>query len=137
MDQGSVSGDFRATRVIRSSRRRKTVAARVQDGVLMIYLPARISAEEEKVWVERMTSRMSQRVIRSSLNDDRELQRRATLLNQKYFEGRLHYASIVFVTNQSSKYGSCSPGSGRIRIFFRDGVYPRFGEGLRPGAEAR
>jgi predicted metal-dependent hydrolase len=117
---------FHSTRVIRSARRRKTVAARVQDGVLTIYLPARISEEEARSWVERMTRRMSARVQRDNLNDEKDLQRRAARLNRKYFGGELRYNSIVYVTNQTSKYGSCSPGSRRIRISHRMASMPAF-----------
>lgn len=126
MNDEFVEQTFRSTRVIRSSRRRKTVAARVQDGVLTIYLPARISEEEARNWVERMTRRMTQRVQRETLNDDADLQRRAARLNRKYFDGELRYSSIVYVTNQTSKYGSCSPGSRRIRISHRMASMPSF-----------
>lgn len=119
-------GTFHDTRVVRSTRRRKTVAARVQDGVLTIYLPARISEEEARSWVERMTARMSQRVQRDTLNDEKALQQRAARLNRRYFDGQLKYASIVYVTNQTSKYGSCSPGSRRIRISHRMATMPAF-----------
>lgn len=126
MNHENVDVGFHSTRVIRSARRRKTVAARVQDGVLTIYVPSRISRDEERDWVERMTARMSKRVHRDQLNDDADLQRRAARLNRKYFGGELKYSSIVYVTNQSSKYGSCTPGSRRIRISHRMAAMPSF-----------
>lgn len=126
MSDENTEGTFQSTRVIRSTRRRKTVAARVQDGVLTIFLPARISHEEERSWVERMTKRMTKRVQRNSLNDDQDLQRRAMQLNRKFFDGQLVYNSIDYVTNQTSKYGSCSPGTRRIRISHRMAQMPSF-----------
>jgi predicted metal-dependent hydrolase len=115
-----------STQVIRSSRRRKTISARIEDGVLKVFLPARFSEAEAQRWVERMHSRLTRRMTRDSLNQARDLERRAQRLNQAYFEGRLQYASITYVTNQQSKYGSCSPGSRRIRISHKLAAMPGF-----------
>ena len=117
---------FRTTRIIRSKKRRKTVAARVEDGVLIVYLPARMSEEEGRAWVDRMAARFRGRAERDADAAQADLKRRAARLNRKYFEGRLEYASIVYVTNQTSKYGSCSPGSRRIRISHRMASAPPF-----------
>jgi predicted metal-dependent hydrolase len=114
------------TRVIRSPRRRKTVSARVENGLLTIYLPACISEADAQKWVDRMTRRMGAKLERDTLNLQQDLERRAERLNRKYFNGTLSYESIVYVTNQRAKYGSCSPGSRRIRISHRLAQMPSF-----------
>lgn len=102
--------------VRRSERRHRTVSARLRDGKLVVYLPASMSRAEEQRWVVEMARRFEARALRRRLNEDGELQRRAGELNREYFGGRLQWASLEYVTNQGSRYGSCSPGEGSIRI---------------------
>lgn len=117
---------FESTRVIRSARRRKTIAARIVNGVLTIFLPERIPEAEAQRWVQRMTTRMTRRLERDSLNATRDLERRAQRLNEACFDGALRFESIRYVTNQQSKYGSCSPGSRTIRISHKLASMPSF-----------
>lgn len=102
--------------VRRSDRRHRTVSARLRDGKLVVYLPARMSRAEEERWVKTMLERFEARRLRSRLNTEGDLQRRATELNRLYFGGRLKWSSLKYVTNQNTRYGSCSPGEGTIRI---------------------
>lgn len=102
--------------VRRSERRHRTVSARLKEGTLVVYLPARMSGAEEDRWVQTMLKRFEARSRRARLNSDGDLQRRARELNRLYFDGRLKWKSLEYVTNQNSRYGSCSPGEGTIRI---------------------
>jgi predicted metal-dependent hydrolase len=102
--------------VRRSERRHRTVSARLADGKLVVYLPARMTQAEEDRWVETMVHRFEARSLRKRLNSDGGLQRRAAELNRQYFGGRLKWTSLKYVTNQNSRYGSCSPLDGTIRI---------------------
>lgn len=102
--------------VRRSDRRHRTVSARLRDGKLVVYLPARMSKAEEARWVQTMVKRFEARSLRTRLNSEGDLQRRAAELNRLYFGGRLKWASLGYVTNQNSRYGSCSPHEGTIRI---------------------
>jgi predicted metal-dependent hydrolase len=102
--------------VRRSERRHRTVSARLRDGKLVVYLPARMSKVEEAAWVEKMAARFQARERRRRLNSDGDLQRRARELNREYFGGRLKWSSLNYVTNQSSRFGSCSPSDQSIRI---------------------
>jgi predicted metal-dependent hydrolase len=102
--------------VRRSDRRHRTVSARLRDGKLVVYLPARMSKAEEARWVQTMVQRFEARSLRTRLNSDGDLQRRAAELNRVYFDGRLEWTSLRYVTNQNSRYGSCSPSEGTIRI---------------------
>ncbi|MEX0789746.1 MAG: M48 family metallopeptidase [Actinomycetota bacterium] len=102
--------------VRRSERRQRTVSARLRDGKLVVYLPAGMSRAEEDRWVTTMLERFEARSLRRRLNTDGDLQRRAAELNKLYFDGRLKWASLKYVTNQNTRYGSCSPGEATIRI---------------------
>src|SRR5687767_576190 len=75
--------------VRRSDRRHRTVSARLRDGKLVVYLPSRMSGAEEARWVETMLKRFEARSLRTRLNSDGDLQRRAMELNREYFGGRL------------------------------------------------
>lgn len=102
--------------VCRSARRHKTVSARLRDGKLVVYLPARMTQAQERHWVEEMSRRFEARSRRRHMNSDGTLRRRAQELNRRYFDGALKWESLEYVTNQSSRWGSCSPESRTIRI---------------------
>ena len=47
--------------IVRSTRRRKTVQARLVDGVIRVYLPAHLSAEDERAHVAELVERLERR----------------------------------------------------------------------------
>jgi hypothetical protein len=106
-------------RVIRSARRSRTVSARMNQGVLEVRIPARMSRASEAHWVDRMRAKVlagrSQRVPPS----DASLRQEADALNVKYFGGALRYESIRYVDNQQFRWGSCTPSDGTIRVSSR------------------
>lgn len=105
-------------RVRRSARRKKTVQARLVDGVLEIALPGHMTKDEEDHWVGEMTSRFSRRV--SSL--DLDLEARAASLSRKL---RLPMPDeIVWSERQKTLWGSCTPATRRVRISTRIAGYP-------------
>lgn len=85
-----------------------------------------MSKAEEAQWVNRMAARFEARELRRRLNSDGDLQRRADELNRRFFEGKLKWVSLEFVTNQSSRFGSCSPSDSKIRISAELAGMPRF-----------
>ncbi len=87
--------------VRRSDRRHRTVSARLREGKLVVYLPARMSRAEEARWVETMLKRFEARSLRTRLNSDGDLQRRAMELNREYFGGRLKWNSLKYVTTRT------------------------------------
>lgn len=105
-----------AIEVRRSERRRRTVAAKIENGTLVVYLPARMSRAEEAEWIEKMRKRLEDKQRRDNLNSEGDLERRATELNAKYFGGRLKWNSIRYVTNQQERYGSCTYQDATIRL---------------------
>ena len=102
--------------IIRSKRRRKTVEAKVQNGALVIRAPAAMSNADLAPVIEKLQRRLARRA--TPVPDD-ELNRLAEQLNQQYFAGTLTWQSIRFVTNQNSRFGSCNPIDGTIRISHR------------------
>lgn len=100
----------------RSTKRKSTVAARLEQGNLIVYVPARMSRAEEAEWVERMRRRLEDRERRRQLNASGDLERRAQELNQRYFDGTLAWNSLSYVGNQHSRYGSCTVGKATIRL---------------------
>jgi predicted metal-dependent hydrolase len=113
------------TRIVRSRRRRKTIQARLVDGTLEILAPARMSDADIQPYLERFKQRMERREAKARL-DDSVLQARAAALNRQYFENRLRWKSIRWVTNQSKRFGSCTPSKGTIRVSHRVAAMPRF-----------
>jgi len=101
--------------IIRSSRRRKSVNAQLKQGVLVVRAPDSMSDEELAPIIERLQARIARRVKKASLSDA-DLEKRAQEMNERYFNGRLRWQSIRFVTNQNSIYGSCTPAKGTIRL---------------------
>jgi predicted metal-dependent hydrolase len=104
--------------VIRSQRRHKTVQARVVEGRLRLSIPASMSADEERHWVDVMTAR----VIRRQTSQHIDLPARAADL-----AGRLDLPiprEIIWSERQRTLWGSCSVDSGRIRISTRVAAFP-------------
>ena len=96
--------------VVRSRRRRKTIQARTVGDVLRISVPATLSASEEQRWVNEMLRRAERRQRASEVN----LDARARRLAEKY--ALVRPASIRWVDNQESRWGSCTPGDGTVRV---------------------
>ncbi len=113
-------------RVVRSARRRRTISARIVQGELVVFIPDTLSKAEENAWIERMVDRVRLKALRRELDDDETLERRARELNRQYFDGKLKWTSIRYVTNQSERYGSCSPKSRTIRISHKLAEMPRW-----------
>jgi predicted metal-dependent hydrolase len=109
-------------RVTSSPRRRRTVSARLVDGVLEVRVPAWMGAAESAKWAERMRARIERQVSRAGPTDA-QLESRAGALNRRYFGGRLRWTSITYA-EQERRWGSCSPESGVIRISSRAGRLP-------------
>jgi predicted metal-dependent hydrolase len=125
LDAQGAETEFRRVEVRRSTRRRKTVSAEIVGDALIVSIPDRLSRAEEQQWVERMTARMSERRKRDRLNSDQALARRANELADRYLGG-VRPKDIAWVTNQRSRWGSCCPEDGTIRLSLALAEYPRW-----------
>jgi hypothetical protein len=113
-------------KIIRSKKRKKTVSARIEDGKFVVQAPAAMSDAELQPIIENLQRRLERRQAKKQLDDD-ALQRRAQQLNRQYFHGKLKWESIRWVTNQNkSRFGSCTPVNGTIRLSHRLAEMPTF-----------
>ena len=101
--------------VQRSARRRRTISAHRVGDRIVVQVPARMSRAEEAQWVERMTQRVLAGERKTHRSDD-ELMQRATTLSTRYLRGRAAPASVRWVDNQVSCWGSCTPADRTIRL---------------------
>ena len=109
-----------SVRVIRSRRRRRTAEARLlPDGTLEVRVPAHLSQAQVTEAMEKLGGRLERSRRRRELNGDGSLERRARELMRQYFDGDLPLRSIGYVTNQTHRFGSCSPPRGTVRISHR------------------
>ncbi len=104
--------------VRRSARRRRTVSAFRDGDRIVVLVPARLSRAEEQHWVEVMTDRIQARENRRRPTDD-QLMERARLLSERYLGGRARPASVRWVDNQASRWGSCTVEDATIRLSTR------------------
>ncbi|MGE5620609.1 MAG: M48 family metallopeptidase [Sphingomonadaceae bacterium] len=102
--------------LVRSPRRTRTVGARLVDGGIEVRVPEGLPPERERELVDRLVTRLQNRISRAERRGDEELMRRAQALNRRYFDGKLQIVSVRYVTNQHSRFGSCSPDVGAIRL---------------------
>lgn len=110
-------------RIIRSAKRRKTVSARLEDGVIVIRAPLEMRDDELAPIIDGLKKRVQKRE-RIVPQSDEALEKRARELNRKYFDGRLKWQSVRYVTNQNSRFGSCTPDDGAIRLSHRLATMP-------------
>ena len=101
--------------VIRSPRRHRTVQARVVDGRIVVRIPARMSRAEEQQAVADIVARLRKKTT-STATSDEDLLGRAEALNREYLGSRATVGSIRWVGNQHTRWGSCTPATGDIRI---------------------
>lgn len=85
------------------------------DGVAEIRIPARMSAAQEREVVEEMLAKVQKRSRRAPASDE-QLRARAEELNAQLLDARATPNSIRWVTNQRSRWGSCSTDTCDIRI---------------------
>ncbi|MGA5579708.1 M48 family metallopeptidase [Streptomyces thermodiastaticus] len=103
----------------RSARRRKTVSAYREGDRTIVLVPARMSEAEEQRWVEAVLDKLAAKESRRARGGDAELAERAERLSAQYLGGRARPDSVRWVTNQNTRWGSCTPAEGSIRLSHR------------------
>ena len=111
--------------IIRSHRRRKSVSAELKRGILVVRAPATMSDADLAPIIEKLKSRLAKKVNRP-VQTDEDLEKRAQELNREFFNGRLRWQSIRYVTNQNKRFGSCTPSRGTIRLNHRLAQMPQW-----------
>ncbi len=104
--------------VRRSKRRKRTVSAYREGERIVVLIPASLTRKEEAEWVETMVARI-ERAEQKSLLSDEDLLERALRLSDLWLGGLATPASVRWVQNQNSRWGSCTPGDRTIRLSHR------------------
>jgi predicted metal-dependent hydrolase len=125
----SPPADSRASNVEvrRSARRRRTVSAYREGDRTIVLLPARMSRAEELRWIDVMLERLDAQERRRAgraARGDTELAERAAALSRRFLNGRAQASSVRWVSNQGSRWGSCTPVDGTIRLSDRMTAMP-------------
>ncbi len=101
--------------VRRSARRRRTVSAYRDGSRMVVLIPASFSRAQEQAWVTRMVSRLEAGERRRH-RTDATLAARAADLSARYLDGRATPSSIRWVGTMTTRWGSCTPADGTIRV---------------------
>ncbi|MFD0565200.1 M48 family metallopeptidase [Kitasatospora saccharophila] len=102
----------------RSARRSRTVSAYREGDRTVVLIPARMSHAEEQRWVAQMLDKLAAQESRRTLGDE-ALHSRAHELSRLYLGGRAVPEQVRWVTNQNSRWGSCTPSERTIRLSHR------------------
>lgn len=108
--------------VVRSRRRQKTVSARVVDGRIRLLVPARMTQAQVDEYVKWAVAKWERRGRRHV--GDADLEARAARLARRY--DLPSPTSVRWAPNQRSRWGSCTPATGEIRISERLRPWPEF-----------
>ena len=101
-----------------STRRRKTSAAQWVNGRIVVSLPAHLSRRDREEAITWLVQRLMAKREGVRTLGDQALMSRAHDLSDRYLGG-VRPASVRWVTNQTSRWGSCSWSSREIRISHR------------------
>jgi len=107
-----------AVEVRRSRRRRRTVSAYRDGDTIVVLIPASLTRAQEAEWVDTMVKRLERSEARRRPSDD-ELMARARRLSREHLDGRARPATVRWVSNQRSRWGSCTPADRSIRLSHR------------------
>jgi hypothetical protein len=98
------------------------VAAFWENGTAVVAIPARFTAAQESEWVHRMLEKLHRQGERRTDKGrkrpatDAALASHAAALSAQYLGGRAVPASVRWVSNQNSRWGSATPSEGTIRL---------------------
>jgi predicted metal-dependent hydrolase len=105
-----VTADPYPVRVVRSRKRKRTVSARLVDGELELSVPSWMSEREAAEFADKMQARFARKKAQTST----DLAARAAKLAKRY--DLPNPASIRWVSNQTTRWGSCSYSDASIRL---------------------
>lgn len=112
------SPDTLDIRVIESARRKKTVSARIIGDIIEIRMPKGLGRSER----QRHIDELSAKLLRQRSAGEIDLTGRADQLAKKYDLPRP--TAITWSSRQNSRWGSCTPSTGAVRISHRLSEYP-------------
>ncbi len=107
-----------------NGRLQRTYRWRIQGDRLIVERPARVSDRDVQVTLETIRERAAAYLRRTTVDADRALVERARRLMRRYFPERPVLRSVSWSTRQQQRHGSCTSGTGVIRIAERLKRYP-------------
>lgn len=107
--------------VRRSARRTRTVTAYRERNTIVVLLPLRLSRAEEQRHVGELVAKvLAREATAATARSDSELEERARHLRARYLTSGVAGApaptTVTWVSNQRRRWGSCTPGTGAIRL---------------------
>lgn len=108
--------------LISSKKRKRTASARIKKGVLEIRVPAWIGKKRAEFLAKKFLKKIKKK--QRLFSSDKILARKAEIINQKYFDGKLAGFKIIWSKKMISSFGICSPEKKLIRISSRVKNFP-------------
>lgn len=112
--------------VKRSTRRRKSVSASVENGVTVVVIPQRMTNAQARDYALELHERITKRRAKKAQRTDADLETRALGLRQRYLPNNPLPTSVTWSARQQQRWGSCTPADGTIRISERLKTMPDF-----------
>jgi predicted metal-dependent hydrolase len=112
-------------RVIRSARRKRSISAYRQNGIIEIHIPNRMSRKDEEAVVSEMIAKVLERESRVRSSDVMLAKIADQLLND-YLPDFHERPSAITWRNMRERWGSCTSTDGTIRISSRLNGTPEY-----------
>lgn len=101
--------------VRRSTRRKRSIQVRREGNRTIALVPAHVPQAEADEVIARLVERLERRERRNTVSDT-ELAERAAKLSATYLGGKAQPVSVRWVSNQNSRWGSCTTNEQSIRL---------------------
>lgn len=113
----------------RSSRRRKTIAGRIEGDRVIVMVPERLSAQAEEravaSMVEKLRKQQRRKHAQQTMNGA-ELAAYVHQLDERYCAGKAQPAAVEWSRDVTSRWGSCSYRTRTIRLHPALATMPRY-----------
>lgn len=114
-------------RIVRSTRRTKTISSQWKNERFVVSVPAALSESAERTFVEEMLKKYRQRKVSEKFaNSDNLLLQRAGQLDQQYTGGLARPLTVRWVSNQDKRWGSATVYQRTIRLSNRLQYMPQW-----------
>lgn len=100
---------------------------RLADGRVLLRIPQRLPKFVVGGLLDQVTTQLDKANKIATRRTDTQLHKRAELINQKHFNGKIQWNAIRWVSNMQGRLGSCTRGGttdGQIRISDRIKNWP-------------
>lgn len=115
--------------IIRSKNRKRSVSAKRVGNKTLVYVPARMSKADVDLYVAELVAKLDRREEISASQEhlvERAKHISLTYLEVNVFETHRVPVTVRWVTNQNSRWGSCTPSEGTIRLSHRLQTMPQY-----------